>query len=774
MLTNRHPVTGHRLPRLDGPAKVTGKHTYGSDFALPGMLHGKILRSDVTHAKIKRIDVRGALAVPGVRAVITGKDISQNRYGPSIKDTCVFAVDRVRFIGEPIAAVAAVSVEIAEQALSAIIVELEPLSAVYDLDSALANEAPIIHPEWKSYAAAQFAGREANVASRSRIKHGDVDVAFQQSFRVYEHFFTTPLVHAGYTEPRVAVASWESDDSLTVWSSAQLPFEVQSTLSEILELESSKIRVIVPGIGGGFGGKLRIGVEHFAALLARTADRPVRIITTCEEELIAAHPRQAAAITIKTGVTRDGLLLARQGHVALDCGAYAGTGPRNAAMALLVLIGPYKTPNIQVEGVAVYTNKVPSGSFRAPAGPMANFAVECQMDMIAEDLGIDPLELRLRNIVHEGDQGPVGQVLSSVSVEECLRRAADAIGWNDRRPASGRGKGIACSWWMTLGGSSGVFIKLNPDGTIALNSGAVELGTGALTGVAQILAEEFSLELSDIRITAVDTQTAPYDYGAQGSRTTVWVGNACRAAAETLRNAIFSFAESQLGIPARQMALRDKCVVAGDKKITLAELARLSASSGGGLIAHGTAVSTPVPHDSSRVENHPLPAWNAPSYHAHAADVSVDTETGDVTINRYVVAQDVGYAINPTYIEGQIEGGVAQGIGQALSEEIVCRDGRVMNSNLTDYKMPTSLDMPPVESILIECPSAEGPLGAKGVGEPPCICPPAAISNALAAATGLWITSLPITAEKIALGLRGGREDIVRIEQIPNKSLQAC
>jgi CO/xanthine dehydrogenase Mo-binding subunit len=754
MRANRTVVAGQRLPRLDGPPKVTGRFVYGADFALPGTLYGKVLRSDVPHARLVRIDTSRARSMPGVRAAITSAEIPATRYGNAIKDQTVFATDTIRFVGHPLAAVAATSVEAAEQALAAIEIEVEPLPPIYDPEAALALDAPLLHQDWQAYAVLPFVARDGNVAGRSRMHHGDVEGAFAKAHRVYEHRFTTALQHAGYTEPRAASAAWDGIGTLTVWTNAQLPFEVQSTLSDILGLPTSRIRVVVPGIGGGFGGKLRIGVEHFAALLARHCGRPVKIVTTSEEELIAAHPRQASIVTLKTGVTRDGRILARQGRVIVDCGAYSGSGPGTGAVALQCLVGPYRTPCLDLESLAVYTNKVPSGSFRAPSGPMANFAVESQMDMVAEDLGIDPLELRLRNIVREGDLGPAGEVLKAVSIEECLRRAADAIGWHDRRPAPGRGKGIACSWWMTTGGSSGVYLKLNPDGSVNLTSGAVELGTAALTGAAQVLAEELTLDLDDIRIAPVDTQSVPYDYGAQGSRTAFSVGNACLAAAESLRQQAFAVVAKHRGVPVDEMRLHGKCVVAGDLRVSLADVARLSQLTGGGLVAHGTAINPPPAYDPARVENHPLPVWNTPSFHAHAADLSVDRETGEITIHRYVVAQDVGYAINPTYIEGQIEGGVSQGLGQVLSEEIVYRDGRVLNANLTDYKMPTSLDVPPIESILIECPSQAGPYGAKGVGEPPCIEPPATIANAIAAATGLWVTSLPITAEKVLLGLR--------------------
>ena len=749
MIAKVHRVAGQRLPRLDGVGKVTGKHVYAADFTLPGMLFGKVLRSRRPHALIRKLDVSRAAAIPGLRGIITAADIPAVRFGQAVRDTSVFALDRVLFAGHPIAAVAATSLEIAEQAIAAIEVEFEDLPALFDPEAAL-NSNIWIHPDWETYKALPIIARGGNVAGRARILAGDVNQAFASAYRVYEHRFTTPLVHPGYTEPRTAVADWDANSNVTVWSNTQLPFDTQNTLAEILDMPAARIRVIVPGIGGGFGGKLRIGVEHFAALLARKTARAVKVMTTSEEELTSAYPRQATVVTLKTAVDREGHLLAKEGRIVVDCGAFAGSGPGTAAISLQIMAGPYKTAALALEGIAVYTNKVPSGSFRAPAGPMANFAVESQMDMIAKDLGIDPLEIRLRNIVGEGDLGPSGEVHKSVSIEECLRRAADAIGWDNRSPEPGRGKGIACSWWMTTGGSSGVYVKINPDGTATMVSGAVEIGSGAITGAAQVLAEELSLDLADINVAGVDTQTAPFDYGAQGSRTAFSVGNACIAAAGDLRRQLFDLAAKQLEAEVDAMVLRDKHVMAGAKSISIAELARISRLTGGGLIAHGTAISPAPAYDPTRLQNHPLPAWNSPSYHAHAVDLSVDPDTGNVSINRYVVAQDVGFAINPTYIEGQIEGGVAQGIGQALSEEIVYVEGTVMNANLTDYKMPTAQDMPDVECILVECASAAGPYGAKGVGEPPCIQPPAAINNAIAAATGFWLNSLPMTAEKIA------------------------
>src|SRR5262249_6472275 len=355
--------------------------------------------------------------------------------------------------------------------------------------------------------------------------------------------------------------------------------EVQNTLAEILELPPSKIRVVVAGVGGGFGGKLRVGLEHFAAFLSRTCGRPVKLMTTSEEELTAAYPRQGTIVQLKTGVTNDGRLVAKAGRIWFDTGAFAGSGPGVASVATLVLAGPYRIPNLYLEGFAVYTNKTNCGSDRAPSCPQANFAVESQMDIMADALGLDPLEFRLKNIVRDGDEGPTGQVLGGVGLEECLGRAAAAIGWKDRRPEPGRGKGLSCGWWTTTGGSSGVYVKIGPDGTVALNTGAAEIGTGALTGAAQDLAEALAVDLLAVGTVAADTFSTPFDLGAQGSRTAFAVGNACRVAAADLRRQLFSLAAAQLGVEPDGLALVDKHVVADDRRLSLADLARLSQQS---------------------------------------------------------------------------------------------------------------------------------------------------------------------------------------------------
>ncbi len=741
--TSRRNV-GRRQVRLDGGPKVRGDAAYLGDRAVPGLLHGAVLHSPHPHALIRRIDTRRATSLPGVRAVITAADVPDAHYGIYIKDATVFARDRVRFAGQAVAAVAADTLEAARAAAAAIEVDYLPVPAVFNAEEALRDDAPLVHPEWEQYEAAPILVRRGNRSTRGVIRVGNVEEGFARSFRIFEHRFTTAKVHAGYTEPRGSIGFWHDDDSCTVWSSTQLPFAVQEVLADAVGLPSGKVRVVATTLGGGFGGKLTVALEHYAVLLARAAKAPVKVVSTVEEELTSSLPRQPAIVDVKVGVDRDGRILAKQGRILLDTGAFSGSGPQTASSCTNTLHGPYNIPNVLLEGVSVYTNNMTTGAFRAPSGPIGNFACESQMDIIADSLGIDPLELRLRNIFHEGDKGPSGAILAAVGLEECLRRAADAIGWNERRPASGRGKGIACGWWMTTGMTSEVDVTLHGDGHVVLNSGAVEIGTGALTGAAQILADDLGIAAERVTVIGGDTGDSPYDFGAQGSRTTFCVGNACRNAAVEMRKALAAIAAPRLDVAPETIELRDGAVRGGGRSLPFEALVGAD-----GVKVRGVFTAPAVPHEASRLANHMSPAWHAPSFHAHAVDLSVDEDTGDVTVHRYVVAQDVGFAINPTYCEGQIEGGAVQGIGQALFEEIVSRDGIVQNPNLTDYKMPTMQDVPDIETILVQYPTAHGPAGAKGVGEPPCIEPPATIANAIAVATGARVQVLPMTAERI-------------------------
>lgn len=742
-------VIGKSFPRLDARGKVSGKAIYGTDFVMQGMLHGKLVHSTIASGEILSVEIEEALAMPGVYEVVTAADIPAQRYGSFVKDMEVFASKRVNFVGQPVAAVVARTAEEAEAAAKAVRVEYKEQAAVFTTEDAVKADAPLVHPGWQEYKAVPTVKRQGNITNQARLVLGDVDKALKKSDRVFTHRFVTNIVHPGYTEPRAAIAHWADGKQLHVWSNTQLPFEAQATLAEIFKITPSQVRVNVTVIGGGFGGKLRLGVEHYAAAAALKVGRPVKFVSSCEEEMTAALPRQPLVIDLTTGVTKEGKILAKAASILVDTGATSGSGVGVASSVMLMLAGPYKIPNLRLESRSVYTNKTPTGSFRAPAGPQGNFAVESQMDIIADALGIDPLEFRLRNIVREGDLAPNGQKLESVSLEECLLKAADAIGWKDRRPEPGRGKGIACAWWTTTSGSSGVYVKVGPDGQVFLNTGCAEIGTAALTGAAQVLAEALGVELGSIQIVSGDTASTPFDYGAQGSRTAFAVGNACIDAVGKLHQRMKEIAAKQLSAKPEEIEIENGVAKFGDKSLTLKEIAAIAQTSQGGLIAHGTFIAPPTLHDKERTENMVITAINSPSFHAHAVDLSVDAETGEVKIHDYVVVQDVGRAINPTYIEGQIEGGVVQGIGQALSEEIVYENGIVRNPGLTDYKMPTAMDAPNIRSFIVESPSKVGPYGAKGVGEPPVIHPPATIANAIASAVSARIQTLPITAEKI-------------------------
>lgn len=742
-------IIGKSFPRLDARGKVSGKAIYGTDFAMQGMLHGKLVHSPIASGEIISVDTSRAMAMPGVYEVVTAKDIPAQRYGSFVKDMEVFASGRVNFIGQPVAAVVARTAEEAEAAAKAVKVEYREQAAVFTTEDAVKADAPLVHPDWQEYKAVPTVKRQGNITNQARLVLGDVDKALKESYRVFTHRFVTNVVHPGYTEPRAAIAHWADGSQLHVWSNTQLPFEAQATLAEIFKITPSQVRVNVTVIGGGFGGKLRLGVEHYAAAAALKAGRPVKFVSSCEEEMTSALPRQPLTIDLTTGVTKDGKILAKAASILVDTGATSGSGVGVASSVMLMLAGPYKIPNLRLESRSVYTNKTPTGSFRAPAGPQGNFAVESQMDIIADALGIDPLEFRLRNIVREGDLAPNGQKLESVSLEECLLKAADAIGWKDRRPEPGRGKGIACAWWTTTSGSSGVYVKVGPDGQVFLNTGCAEIGTAALTGAAQVLAEALGIELGSIQIVSGDTASTPFDFGAQGSRTAFAVGNACIDAVGKLHQRMKEIAAKQFSARAEEIEIDGGAAKFGDKLLSLKEIAAIAQTSQGGLIAHGTFIAPPTLHDKERTENMVITAINSPSFHAHAVDLSVDAETGEVKIHDYVVVQDVGRAINPIYIEGQIEGGVVQGIGQALSEEIVYENGIVRNAGLTDYKMPTAMDAPNIRSFIVESPSKVGPYGAKGVGEPPVIHPPATIANAVASAVSARVQTLPITAEKI-------------------------
>lgn len=764
-MTVNKELLGARAPRLDAIDKATGRARYASDLSLPGMLYGIVVRSERPHARIRLIDTSAAMQLPGVEAIATATD-APGMFGEVIKDQRAFASDRVRYIGEPIAAIAAVTEEIAHQAAALIRVEYEDLPAVFDPHEAMGPEAPLIHEEYEQYWAPDGVIRHGNVCSVSVIETGDVESAFRQAAHVFEDRYIAHSVHQCPMETRAAVADVDASGRVTVYASTQHPFGVRAQIHEALGIPLTDIRIIAMPLGGGFGSKLEAYNELYAAVLARKARRPVKVVNSREEDLAYGNPRHPMFFHLKSAVDADGNLIGREVRIVMDAGAYAAGSPVLTSVAALLAPGPYRIPNVRVEVTAVYTNNIPFSAFRGPTGPQTVFAVESHMDAIARRLGVDPFEFRLKHVYRSGDRAHNGQYLESVSLTEVLTKAAEAIGWNEEKSKTDdgwlRGRGLACAWWTTTAGAAACSIRMNEDGTVVVQTGATEIGTGAvMAGVAQIVAAELGVSLDKIKLVWGDTEATPYDAGAQGSRTVFNMGQAAREAAIKVREALLQRAADRLEVSVDDLEV-DAGVVSvrgvPDRRVTYAELMADAMWGSGPIVATGTYLAPPTPYETARVRGCLYPTFNSPSFHCHAAEVLVDPETGTVQVKKIVAVQDVGFAINPLYVEGQIQGGAAQGFGYALFEELHLEDGRVLNPNLALYKVPTTLDTPRIEPVIVEHPSATGPYGAKGVGEPPVIVPAAAIANAVYDALGIQIRRTPITPERVYRALRGLEE----------------
>ena len=753
-------LVGASAPRIDGVEKATGRTVYAPDLARPGMLHGKVLRSQVAHGRVERVDASAARRLPGVHAVLTAAEVPDVRFGGVVMDVPLLARDRVRYVGEPVAVVAATTPDIAAEALRLIEVDIEELPLLDDPEEAMRPDAQLLHEEWASYTANPIVIRHANVCGESTLQRGDPTAAFDEpGLVIVEGTYRTQVVHQGYLEPRAVLAEATPGGRVTVWTTTQLPFGIRDELALILGVPVGRVRVIPTAMGGGFGAKLRICLEHYAALLALRTGRPVRMLMGVDEALIADAPRAGSVCHVRSAVRPDGTLVAREVRQIHDAGAYAGSGPGYCGSGALVAAGPYRIPHLRIDNYAVYTNKANMGSYRAPSAPQANFPIESHMDEIAARLGLDPLQVRLKNLLEDGDLGPTGQQLGRVTIRECLERAAQAIGWGEPATRPGVGKGLACTWWTVTQGSSTVVVTANEDSSIRLVTGCVEIGTGALAaGVVQLVADRFGVGVDEVSIVQGDTDAVPYDLGPQGSRSLYMVGLAAEDAVGDLQRQLAPIAAGLLEASPEDLEFRAAGVTvrgAPQRRVALGDVIRHSAKHGGTPVGRGVATFELDPYDTSCVEGSLYPTFQDPSFHAHAAEVEVDPETGRVDVRRYVAAHDVGFAVNPALIRGQIEGGVAQGLGQALYEEVVYQDGAVLNPSLAGYRMPSSLNVPTIESILVESPGQHGPFGAKGIGEPPIIPPAATIANAVANACGARVDTLPITPERVLQALDG-------------------
>jgi CO/xanthine dehydrogenase Mo-binding subunit len=737
-----YALLGKRLPKPDAINRVTGRMIYADDTQLPGALAGKILGSPVGHGRIRRLDTSKAERLPGVHAVVTAKDAPQNRYGGIVRDKLIFTPDVVRYHGDPIAAVAADNVHIAEEALHLIEVEIEALPVLIDPKEA-AESSVLIHEHWENYTAIPNLGRHGNVSSSGRVQWGDVAQGLAQADYVYEDRFDISMAHQVYIEPRASAAKVEPDGRILVWTTIQGTFPLRDNLALIFGVPQHKVRVIPTEIGGGFGGKIAPVTEPAAVLLAQKSGRPVRLTYKRDEDFLSSTPRRPAVIEMKTGVMRDGTLVARQARAYFGNGAYhIATGYNFGEGTAGRLTGPYNIPHVDLYACTVLTNQPPCGAYRAPGSPQIIFAVESQMDMIASRLGLDPMDIRKKNALKVGDRTSIGALDDAADLRQVLEQLEHDSGW--RKPkGKNRGRGVAVGFWSSRGMPGGNTLKMNPDGTIAITTGSVDL-SGTHSTLQQIAAEELGIGMDQVGILTGDTDTAPVAPLSAGSNITRSMGTTVKMAAEKLRQQILEVTAGQLeaniddleirygrvqvkGSPDRGMAFRDVYRVA-------------SMSAGGPLIA-----SASVPMQGTTLQ-----------YAPQVVEVEVDPETGEIKVVDVTLMQDVGFAINPMAVEGQMEGGATQALGYGMAEQMLfdAKTGRNINPGFLDYKIPSAADVPNIKSILVEVPAKDTLYGARGVGEPPIVATATAVANAVADAVGARVTALPLTPERVLLALQ--------------------
>ncbi|MDP7384798.1 MAG: xanthine dehydrogenase family protein molybdopterin-binding subunit [Nitrospinota bacterium] len=752
-----------RLPRNDGLQKVTGTAKYADDFYLPGMLYGKILRSPHAHARILEVNAERALALPGVRAVVFGKDTPGVAYG-AIPDEYGLAIDKVRFIGDEVAAVAAVDEETAEAALAHIDVEYEVLPSVHDPARAMQEGAPVIHERNDDiYDAAR------NISRRIHRSYGDVEKGFGEADRIFEHTFETQVVNHAAIEPHASVAECDPVGKVTVWSSCQTPFLIRMDIARTLQMPLTRVRVIKPRVGGAFGGKREMMANDFcAAFLAVKTGRPVKVTYTREEVFSTTRQRHPALMTLKTGVTRDGRVVAKDCHIVMENGAYNGRGPDILASCPGHITILYRIPNIRFDGCLVYTNNPPGSAFRGFGNPQMRFADDSQMDIIAAEMGIDPIDLRRRNVREEGDVTPNKAIITSCGLRQCVEEVNRATDLQNRwrKLPFGHGIGIACGHHICgkksflPHDSSAATVKLNDDGTANVLTGASDVGQGSDMVLAMIAAEELGVPYHRIEMTTADTEVTPMDLGSFSSRVTFIAGNAVKLAAADAREQLLDAAADLLEAAREDLVIENGTVRAGSapgRSATVEEVIRHNYLHVVGVPIVGRGAYNP-PTDRLDRETGMGNASPAYSFGAQVAEVKVDLESGRVKVVRMTSAIDCGVAINPTAVEGQVEGSVSGGIGQALMEGFYTKDGLMLNPSLLEYRLPQVSDMPEMETHIVESREEEGPFGAKGVGEFVQIPTAAAIANAVYDAIGVRIYDLPITPDKVlaALGEKKG------------------
>jgi CO/xanthine dehydrogenase Mo-binding subunit len=739
---------GTRPVRHDGVDKVTGRANYGADFSLPGMLHGAVVRSPHAHARIVSIDTTAAEALPGVHGVVTGKDIPKTTAALAIGEGAIdlgdmgdnlLAHDKALYHGHAVAAVAATSLDIAHEAARLVHVSYDTLEPVCTIERAIAPGAPILHDDLVTTGRlASDQKGPTNIAGRMELRRGDVERGFSEADVIVEREFRTPTTHQGYIEPHACVARYGQDGQVLVWCTTQGPFVVRDACAAILGIDAAAIKVVPSEIGGGFGGKIPVYLEPIAIALSRKAGLPVKMVMTREEVFRASGPTSATTIRMKLGAKRDGTLVAASASLWYEAGAYRGSPSGAGAMCAFAC---YKIPNFFIEAFDVVVNKPKVAAYRAPGSPMAAFATESLLDELARMLALDPIELRLKNAVAEGDRAPYGPPYGPIGLKQVLEIARSHPHWTSPLGPN-QGRGLACGFWFNAGLSSSATVTLNGDGGAAVTTGNPDIG-GTRIAQAMMVAEELGIPVQRVRAIVADTDVAGYTDLTGGSRVCYATGMAVIEAARDVREQLRHRAAKMWNVDVDAVAWESGRAVSADdaggkRALTLPELAAKLSHTGGPIIGHAS-VSAPMA---------------GPAFGLHICDLEVDKDTGRSTIVRYTAFQDVGKAVHPGFVEGQMQGGAAQGIGWALNEEYVFdRDGVMQNAGFLDYRMPVASDLPMIEAVIVEVPNPLHPYGVRGVGEVPIVPPLAAVANAMRDATGVRFTELPLSPPRVLEGI---------------------
>ena len=749
-------IVGKRYPRIDAQDKVRGRTPYLDDLKFPGMLYGKVLRSPYPHARILRIDTSRAEKLLGVRAVATVEDTPKNKFGSyrsGVRDELIFALDKVRYVGDEVAAVAAIDQEIAREALGLIQVDYEELPAVFSMDEAMRSDAPRIHEE-----------ADRNIASHTITVRGNPEQGFEEADLVLEDRFETPLQIHGYLEPVGCIAAWDSAGKLTIWAPSQNPSWSRIIFSEALNVPMGRLRVVQTFIGGAFGGKLEQKLYLVAAILAKKARKPVKMVNARNEEFQTSMPRVPMTIHLKMGIKKDGALTAKEHRIFADNGAYTKYASAVVNLGTYRVDGLYRLKNIRNENYLIYTNKLPTSAFRGFGNPQITFAMESMLDQLAEGIGMDPLEIRLRNAAQPGDITAHGFKYTSCGLKDCLKQVAEAIEWKSKRNRRGSRRGVGVSATSHVCGNRSFFplfdgatayVRIDEGGKVKVITGEVEVGQGLLTAYATIVAEELGVSTSEVTVEAPDTDIAPFGLGTWGDRGTFIGGGAVKLAATDARKQLLDRAAEMLEADVSDLECREGSIfVKGspEKNLPFAEVASTAVYTKGGatILGKGTFIPNSEIADQTRYGN----ISGTYAFGAQAAEVEVDEETGEVRLVSVVAAHDVGRALNRATTEAQIEGATVQGIGYALFEEVEFEDGVMLNPSFLNYRVATALDIPPITSLLVETIDPAGPFGAKGVAEPAMTPTAPAIANAIYNAVGIRVKSLPITPEKVLEGLQ--------------------